>query len=62
MDFEGWQFPMISIDHFRQELKAQMGRASASGPRCPSIRWTCADPFLMAITQRTCAATLCGMK
>jgi len=54
---------MVSVDHFKQELTAQIGRASASGAKdVLIIRWTCTDPFFWVVAQRSRAAMLCRMQ
>jgi hypothetical protein len=54
VDFEGR--PMISIDHFRQELTTQMGRASASGAKDVLIN---SLDLCGSIPNGNCAAVSC---
>ena len=54
---------MVSIDHFKQELTAQMGRASASGAKDVLINsLDLSGSILMVVTKRSRAAMLCRMQ
>jgi len=53
---EGWQFLMVSVDQFRQELTVQMGRASASGAKDVLIN---SFDLCKSIFNGNCAADSC---